>query len=109
MVDLRNVSTQFLSESQRRGIHKVRSSNLHDVNKFFGLRIEGISQNFQSRNRNVVHHFIAGDVHCGWKGVVARLRFVDIIVRVNHFVSIIELSTIENMSSVGNHLVDVHV
>ena len=108
VIQLRNITREFLSKRQRRRIHQVRSSNFYDVLELFRFLVKCISQFFQSR-QSIFHHFrVSCDVHCCWISIVGRLRFVHIVIRV-HQSFLAKISTVQNVRSVGNHFIHIHI
>ena len=101
-------AAEFLSKGQWDGILQMGAANLHDIFKFLRLGCDRIAHRLDRRNQRVLHPLRRSNVHCRWKGVVRRLRHVDVIVRMyrllrSHFAA-------RNLNrTIRDDLVHVHV
>ena len=84
MVNLRNVAREFLPHGERGGIHHMGAPNLHHIPHLLASRGQRIAEPLQPRQSNLHKLLIGRNVHRGGEGIVARLRFVNIIVRMNN-------------------------
>ena len=108
IIQLRNITREFLTKSQRRGVHKMCSSDFYNILEFLRFFIQSISQFFQSWKRIFYNLSIGSNVHCCWISIVGRLRFVHIIIRMN-FSFFAQLSSAIDVRFIGNNLVYIHI
>ena len=100
-LDLAGISAEFLAQRHRNGVHKVRAARFDYRVPFAGLAGQRVVQHLQRRNQMTHRGFGGRDVRGGRKGVVGRLRHVDVVVGVHR-------DSIGGRDA-GDHLVGVHV
>ncbi len=106
---LGDVSSKFLTQSQRGCIHQMGSANLNKVSKGFGFRVQRVAQALNSRNGLLYNRCIGRNVHGRWKRVVGTLTLVDVVVGVHSSISLDKRTSCKNMGTVGHNFIDVHV
>ena len=98
---LRGKTTEFLAEGDGGSVHKVRAAALHHPCEFAFFALERARERLEGRyeeSRDIARH---GEMHGCGEGVVARLRSIDVVVRVHRsFVRAREMR---------EHLVHIHV
>src|SRR6185312_3258569 len=102
VVELRDVTTKLLPESKGGSVHKVGAADLYRLHKGLAFCREGIAQGQDAGNGGIQQDRIGGDVHGRRKGVVGRLRLVDVVVGMEDFLLVGELSAGEYMSAIRN-------
>ena len=70
MIQLRHITAEFLPDSQGCGIHKMRPSDLYHMHILLALRLQGISELFDTRDCRPHQHFVSSDMHGRWESVV---------------------------------------
>ena len=78
-----NVAGEFLPEGDRRGVLEMGPANFDDAGEGLGFGVENVAQFSHGREEVVDDDFRRGNGHGRWKGVVRRLRHVDMVVGVH--------------------------
>jgi hypothetical protein len=104
----RGIARPFLAEREWGRILHVGAADLHDVVPFDRLDRDRIAQRGDGGNEPLLDIDGGGNVHCRRKGVVRRLRHVDVIVGMNRVLAA-ERCAYELAATVRNDLVDVHI
>ena len=107
-VELGHPARGFLTEGQRNGVHQVRTPDLHDVSPLDGFGVKGVAQGADARQEAMREGFSRSDVHGRGKGIVGRLRSVDVVVGVDWGFGA-QHATGKLDGPVGDDLVGVHV
>ena len=103
------IATELLSESQRRSIHQVCATDLHNIGHFLCLLIECLLELTQTWKSDFDYLLVACDVHTCWEGIVGGLRLIDVIIREESLLSFADLLACELVCAVSDDFVDVHV
>jgi hypothetical protein len=101
-------SRPFLTDGQRGGVLQVGAADFDHVNPLHGLGPDRLGELVKARQRVPTNREQGGDVHGGGEAVVGRLAHVDVVVGVYRVFGA-QLAAQQLASSVGDHLVDVHV
>ena len=102
------IARPFLPQGDRRRILHVGAADLDDVPPRRRFGRDRVAQRADRGQQTLGHAECCGDVHRRRKGIVRRLRHVDIVVRV-HRLFAPERRAGELAGAVGHDLVDVHV
>src|SRR5437016_4740224 len=86
----------------------MSSSDFYDIVKFLLLLFQGSQQLCQGRDQSLIRFNSTADVHCCRESVIARLPFVDMIVRMDQ-PPITEFPSQNCNRSVSNDFVAIHV
>ena len=106
--DLFRVAGELLAQGERHGVHQVRAADLDDRRERVALGRQRLLQPRRSRQQAPAQRRRGGHVHGGGKGVVGRLRPVDVVVGVDGRLAA-ECAAGQLDGAVGDHLVGVHV
>ena len=80
---LLRVPAKLLSEGDGNGVHEMRASDLDDGLPFPGLGVELVAEEAEGGDESLLDLVGGGDRHGGGEGVVAGLRHVAVVVRVD--------------------------
>ena len=108
-IELSHVAAELLTEGQRRGVHQVRPPDFDDIHEGCRFGGEAVAKPLNAGNRHLNNLRVRRDVHRGGVGVIRRLGFVHVVVGVDGLVALAQHTAIEDMRTVGDHLVDIHV
>ena len=106
---LGSIPAELLPQSQRSRIHKMSTPDLDDRHELPAFHDEGTVQQLQRRNRILPKHLISGDVHSRRERIIRRLRFIHIVVSHQDLYLIGQFSAIQDMCTVGNHFIHIHI
>ncbi|MNE38472.1 hypothetical protein D3C80_1323720 [compost metagenome] len=109
VIQLTYITADFLTQGKWSSIHEVSSSDFHHMHIIFTFLSQRIAQFLNSRNRCFDQNFVSRNVHCSREGVIGRLRFVHIVIRMQYFFFIGQSATIQNMGSVSDYFIHIHV
>ncbi len=101
-------AAKLLPNGERNGVLKMGAPDLDDRVEFLRLRQQRVAHVLDRRNERVLHSLGGGDVHRGGKGVVRRLRHVDVVIGMDRLLRS-HLAAGDLDGPVGEDLVHVHV
>ncbi|MNJ20851.1 hypothetical protein D3C77_151930 [compost metagenome] len=108
VVELGDISREFLAEGDRRGIHHMGAAGFHQVLMAHCQFGQPRRQLDDRRQQLVLYRLGSRDVHGGGEAVVGALRAVDVIVGVHWRFAATALAG-QFVGPTGDHFVDVHV
>src|SRR5258708_2005481 len=109
VVQLRDITTEFLSQGEGGGIHKMSAPDLNDLTELLAFCGQGVTQLLDAGDGGLHQHFIGRDVHGRREGIVGRLRFVDVVVGVQGLFLVRQLAASEHMSPVSDYFIYIHI
>merc|ERR1712106_934568 len=82
-LELCHVARELLSKGEGGGVLSVGTAYLDNVGILLGFCIQSIMQFLNARNQHIVDFHSNRDVHGGGVGVVAALRLINVVIRMN--------------------------
>ncbi len=109
MGELRGVARKLLPERQWRSVHEVGAANFNYVFEFLGFGLQRVAKFGNAGNGQFGQNLVGRNVHGRRKGVVGRLRLIDVVVGVQEFLLVRKVAAVRNVAPVGDDLIGVHV
>ena len=102
-----SISWELLAKGQRCSILCVSSANFYNFVELPHFLFKGVMDEFQVGKEDTISFQDSGNVHGSGIAIITRLRSVNMVIRMNGFVS--EGSSHDLDGSVGDNLIGIHI